>query len=609
MDKSEKQYPLGTAMKKIMWCLVSDFERTLEAPGFLFRQLSSLLTDVKQFRKEQWPHVNQAPVDVHKRVVQVKDFLKRFRFKGDAFTSDELEDKAFEKFLETQQHIAVPIDFNNELVFRVLQRARSIVKEVLGPYDRDEHISCCRIGRNATVGNPKLHAYLDVKGLESPVTGSVEMLKWLKSVKDEPSSTGSPLSIFLNRAWANVQVVSTLALSFVDKSYKAFRLIIVNTWVGAFYTKGLGVMIERRLAAARDGSRSAKLDIRFTADIHAELARLGSIKGHNVTLDLSSASDLFTIALICKLVPREWFNVLRLGRIATATYKGRRFHMTSFMTMGNGYTFPLQTLLFYALIRACRDLSEMSGRVSVYGDDCIFPRKLYPIVRHLFGKLNFKINFDKTFYHGNFRESCGSDFFHGENVRPYSYEGTDEICDPIHYAAFLYQICNGLLSRWEKEDIPRTYAWLLHEVHRTQGVIFQVPPDYPDYSGLRVKFITVDLWTRFAPVRRVYDVKLYRLKSIFTCISTHDTKRFVFHQSPYYLESLVEDDECDPLYGASRERLAWCEVLPPRAMRRRKKGLTKEGWRELTKPLYPYVSKKRIAPILRTNSHSYDLEW
>ena len=605
MSKSVKQYSSGDAIKTIYVNLVSDLERNAKIRLAMDKALL-LLQDVKSFREERWPHVNQAPVYIHKCLVQCRDFLKRFRFKDDAFTDEELEDQALDKFLRIQSSIGGrPVDFHDPLLFMVLKKARLIVREILGEYSRDEHISCCRVGRNATVGNPKLFSYLDVKSMESPVTGSSEMLKWLKSVKDEPSFVGSPLSDLLSRG-KPAQVVSELAISFVDKSYKALRSVIVNTWVGAFFTKGLGVMLENRLANARlPNGKSARLNIRYNAKRHGYLAKSGSVRGHNVTLDLSSASDLFTTALIMKLVPRKWFNALRLGRISQITHKDHHYHMVSFMTMGNGYTFPLQTILFYSLIRACSELSGISGTISVYGDDCIFPVKLWPYIRVIFGKLNFKINFEKTFYHGNFRESCGSDYYHGKNVRPYSFEGSDENLDPINYAAFLYQIYNGLLTRWDEAELPQTRSWILNEITRATGVILQVPPHYPDYSGIRVEKIKVDLWVRWAPVKRVWSAKLWRSKHLFTSITVHSDKRFIFHQLPYYVESLT-GDEPDPLYGAERESLAWCEILPPRLKKRAK--VDKEGWVVKTGPLYPYVSKKRIKPTLRTTPSSV-LDW
>jgi hypothetical protein len=55
---------------------------------------------------------------------------------------------------------------------------------------------------------------------------------------------------------------------------------------------------------------------------------------------------------------------------------------------------------------------------SVYGDDIVVRGSLAPEVLKLLRLIGFRHNPRKTFIQGQFRESCGSDWFNGKDVRP-----------------------------------------------------------------------------------------------------------------------------------------------------------------------------------------------
>jgi len=82
-------------------------------------------------------------------------------------------------------------------------------------------------------------------------------------------------------------------------------------------------------------------------------------------------------------------------------------------------TNELETLLFLALARAtCQYLEVTSNDVSVYGDDIIIPVEAVPLFTEVLAYSGFTVNQEKSFSVGPFRESCGSDFFLGVDVRP-----------------------------------------------------------------------------------------------------------------------------------------------------------------------------------------------
>jgi hypothetical protein len=63
-------------------------------------------------------------------------------------------------------------------------------------------------------------------------------------------------------------------------------------------------------------------------------------------------------------------------------------------------------------------IREALSSVYVYGDDLIFPSRYAKAVSDALSKSGLKINHDKSFVHGSFRESCGADYFRGVECTP-----------------------------------------------------------------------------------------------------------------------------------------------------------------------------------------------
>lgn len=491
------KYDTDRFMKKLWLSLVRDF-RSVLGPDYAHDAEEAFVRGgITGLRSYKWPERLQAPPWLFKAEYQLENLFKRYRFKKDVYTDNELAAITKEKFLETQLRIAVPLQIDS-VTLRVLQEARRIVKSILGQYDPAEHHSLCRFGKKASVGHPLAQSYLDCK-LAGPITGSHDHITWFKNqylpsdpmlaevLKQRGQNIGKPL----------YTVCETLTLTNVPKSWKSFRSIMPNTDIGGFYTYGLDRLIREKLRVV------AKLDIRVLQHVHQILARKASKNRRHATADLSAASDAPTWELIARLVPRPWLKVLNFGRIRHVMIDNDRYSLQSFMTMGIGFTFPLETLIFYALLLAMKNLLKLEkGRISVYGDDLIYPSELHKVVKHVFPRLHLKLNEDKTYVTSNFRESCGGDYYHGTDVRPFSPEGECQNLPARRYAAFLYKIYNGIRRRWLDEEIPRTCNFLLSEILNVEGIIYQVPPSYPDTSGVKVDAPLETWYMNFSPVLR-----------------------------------------------------------------------------------------------------------
>ena len=88
-----------------------------------------------------------------------------------------------------------------------------------------------------------------------------------------------------------------------------------------------------------------------------------------------------------------------------------------FSSMGNGYTFALETLIFSAAVYAVG--GELGVDSHVYGDDIILPTILSSKLMKLINACGFIPNEEKSFFESTYtRESCGTDFLKGCNIRP-----------------------------------------------------------------------------------------------------------------------------------------------------------------------------------------------
>lgn len=522
-----KQGPKGFCTDSLMlhiWgTLVSDF-RSVCGETFGIRHAGFIQRgDIKGYRSECWPLKSQAPVHIFKRVYQMENLFKRYRFTQDAYTTAELSDMTDEKFSATQCRLNM-YKPSSQRAHLVLQRARRIVKDILGNYDEEEHMSLCRFGKKASVGSPKPRSYLDLKLEENPLTGSLAHTRWFT---ESYLPTDDILSaVFARRPQGcETTVCETLTNTNVPKSWKSLRSIMPNTLLGSFYTHGLGKMVEKRL-------RDHGLNLKTLQMQHQILARSSSRTRKLVTADLSAASDSIVSWTLNTLLPRKWFNAVKFGRISN-TRMGKQksvTHMCSFMGMGVGFTFTLQTLVFYGLIKAIMELLGTSGTVSVYGDDLIYPRNLHRYVKVIFAECNFQLNTDKTFCEDSFRESCGGDFFRGVDVRPFQPEGQGRVVSRLEYLGFIYKTINGLLRRWDRVEIESTLLFLYKEILRVHDRIFQVPPDYPDYSGIQVENPNDTWYIPYSPV--VYSPS--KCCNVFQCLDFKSQRRFVVHQHSYY---------------------------------------------------------------------------
>ena len=473
-----KTFDTDSCMRRLYESIVRDFRAEM-GPEYKERELMALRGGMLTFRSMTVPDRLQAPPRLFKMEAQLENLFKRYRFRQDVYTDESLSELTFQKFAENQERLAkhqqMPLRLSTSLVLR---QARKIIREILEKVDLPSFTNNCRFSTRATQGNPARDAYIDHK-LADPISGSPEHIRWFSSHLTENYALFRALVQCSPSGEPCYEVCNSLKLVEVPKSWKSFRLIMPNTLIGSYYTYGLGLLLAEAL-------KEEGLDIAKLQNQHKLYAQLASIHRAWVTADMSNASESFLFWLMSRLLPQKWLRALNCGRTRYYVRNGKSYAYSSFMAMGIGFTFPLQTLLFYAIIKSCCALLKIDGLISVYGDDLIYPRKIHCYVKSVLTDIGMLLNKDKTYVESHFRESCGGDYYHGVDVRPFQPEGQAQYLTAKEYEAWLYQLCNGLFARWDPAELPITARFLRLEILRVSLLVKQVPNSFPDYSGWRV---------------------------------------------------------------------------------------------------------------------------
>lgn len=207
--------------------------------------------------------------------------------------------------------------------------------------------------------------------------------------------------------------VTTLDVTFVNgsrfntvpKNAKTFRGICSEPSINMMWQLAIGSFIRKRL-------KRFNLDLDRQSNFNGLLAKFASRFNNKATIDLKGASDSISYNLVLDLLPIDWVELLSACRSGNTYIDGKWHRLQKWSSMGNGYTFELESLIFFAI---CLCFDE---EAKVFGDDIIVSSDKASQLITTLAELGFVTNTEKTFLSGPFRESCGQDFFLGVPVRP-----------------------------------------------------------------------------------------------------------------------------------------------------------------------------------------------
>jgi hypothetical protein len=216
-------------------------------------------------------------------------------------------------------------------------------------------------------------------------------------------------------------------LTAVPKTHGKPRLISIEPTVMQYIQQAISVPLRAMLE--RDSL--CKHFIGFEQQWpNQAMACIGSEDGSLATLDLSEASDRIPNWLIEDLVQdfphfSEAIEACRSSRVQLPS--GEIHSLRKFASMGSALTFPMEAMVFVAVVfeamfRASNIRPTLGAfrryqdQVRVYGDDIIVPTHMAETVIDSLETFGFKVNRNKSFWTGSFRESCGKEFWEGRDV-------------------------------------------------------------------------------------------------------------------------------------------------------------------------------------------------
>ena len=427
---------LSLRLKYRAWDEISDV--SLDPRNYLDRHAASYLKDalaVNFLRKLQ-----QLPTTVDRRASALEKWKQGER---DCYRSNERLERYLPEFrasADREAHVEV-----------LLGLARKIVKSWIG--NRPDDLAIGRFGPGTT--------YSD-RGRKSTVPDKMS---------GDPSLTRG--AIWYLPQWLSTQWGAAVAsrhgkMSFVPgnrfttvpKTCKTDRPIAMEPSINVFYQLALGRQLRLCL-------RRHDWDLDYAQDIHRQVACESSVSREFATLDLSNASDTVCRNLVRLLIPHQWFEALDSLRSPKTLVDGKWVVLEKFSSMGNGFTFELETILFGALACAATQLSRcgsgtLGKDVFCFGDDIIVKSGVVPLLKPVLEFCGLTLNKEKSFYRDEpFRESCGGDYFAGHPVRPFFLKNLpNEPQDNISLANGIREALSQLAPLGEAVDLRAWFSVL-----------------------------------------------------------------------------------------------------------------------------------------------------
>jgi len=221
----------------------------------------------------------------------------------------------------------------------------------------------------------------------------------------------------------------------VPKDSRGPRLICVHPAESIWIQQGLRRELERTISARRASFGPWPCGhVHFDdQSVNGKIALLSSRSRRYATIDMKEASDRISETLVQILFGRKYrafgscraqkFRIPRLG-----SYQNLVGNIYSYAPMGNATTFPVQSLVFWAICVASMQYHgfHQPGAVFVFGDDIIVPSECAEVVINDLESFGLLVNRTKSFWRGAFRESCGVDAFNGVDVTPVRWKTTTD---------------------------------------------------------------------------------------------------------------------------------------------------------------------------------------
>lgn len=351
---------------------------------------------------------------------------------GDIKSSIDKKAVAFNSFLESERSCEIiNSNFRDEFFSKngdlnaILFYAQGKIGRILGGLPDEEAIPC------PTVNDLALHFGPGATTSCRRITNARQKLSALPSISISSLRNIASLRETLPHFSPKGGECMDAVIEFVPKNLKTDRMICIEPTISGMIQKGIGAVLKRKL-------REAGVNLQDQT-VNKMRARTGSLTGEFCTIDLERASDSIATNLVMELLPIDWFELLDSCRSRQASYKGITYRLHKFSSMGNGYTFELESMIFYALAFGIARHFKLPFDLTIYGDDIVTTPELTEKIFEFFPLFGFTPNREKSFTRGHFRESCGGDFWLGVDSRPFYIKGRMSVSTLVMFHNFLHR--------------------------------------------------------------------------------------------------------------------------------------------------------------------------
>lgn len=417
--------------------------------------------------------------------------------------SEEQRRSALDKMLQCERQLGgLHFEPHND---KVLLLAQSLIEEILGRFQWSDT-------------NPRQGPGACNSGVEDPWEKWHFIGDGEDNIPDEVFSTPGLAAAGINSdpadiiAWlggSNHQVrdVRQSKVSLVPKNSKGPRVISAEAYRMMWCQLGIDDLIRRRIAQ----HSYVRNQIAFKdQEVNAKLALCGSQSQDWATIDLSEASDRVSTKLIRLLFPVSWVRAIDETRATSSVLPDQSVigPLEKVAPMGNGYCFSVESLVFWAICSASiaasqegiytseRTLENSCHNTYAYGDDIVVPTQYALTVMEALERYGFRVNRDKSFWTGPFRESCGTDAFNGVDITPLRIKvapRTDKLEKKTSNERRRAVDANFVASWAEqskdwKHMLPRVSAWMESEVYNHLGTIPTYPEGWKGCIGVPVAY-------------------------------------------------------------------------------------------------------------------------
>lgn len=284
------------------------------------------------------------------------------------------------------------------------------------------------------------------------------------------------------------------------------------------------------------GIESNPLSAPFThftdQSLNQEAAREASRTNDAATLDLSEASDRVLNQLVIDMLA-PWPDLSGAVQACRSTVAeledGRKIPLVKFASMGSALCFPIEAVVFTTIVFlglqahtgnrvTAETLRSFRDRVHVYGDDMIVPSASATEIVRLLEAFGLKVNHTKSFTEGNFRESCGGDYFNGRMVNPIRLK---QVAPVNRQSTAEVENWTSVMNAFNRAGMTRSFSFARGVIEEALGQrLVEIPRDSGAIGIETDPLLCVA--DRFNPNTHTGEVKTLRVVSVDRPVSIND---------------------------------------------------------------------------------------